>query len=100
MRPSILPQDFDYSGSVPLWSIDSGRKKISREFIFQDFAQAFKFMTLCAEYAEKIDHHPDWSNTWNRVLVQLMTHSCGGITHLDIQMAKMMDAIAKQMHPQ
>lgn len=51
-------------------------------------------MTLCAQYAEEIDHHPDWSNSWNKVMVQLTTHSFNGLTELDIAMAKAMDTFA------
>jgi 4a-hydroxytetrahydrobiopterin dehydratase len=54
-------------------------------------------MTLCAQYAEEIDHHPDWQNSWNKVVVHLSTHSAKGLTELDIQMAKAMDAFAMQI---
>ena len=54
-------------------------------------------MTLCAQYAEEIDHHPDWSNSWNKVAVHLSTHSSKGLTALDIQMAKAMDIFALQV---
>lgn len=66
-------------------------------FTFADFKQAFEFMTLCAQYAEEIDHHPDWSNSWNKVVVELSTHSAGGLTKLDIQLAKAIDAFASQV---
>ncbi|HAT39045.1 4a-hydroxytetrahydrobiopterin dehydratase [Polynucleobacter necessarius] len=51
-------------------------------------------MTLCAQHAEELDHHPDWSNSWNKVSVGLTTHSVGTLTKLDIQLAKAMDVIA------
>jgi len=54
-------------------------------------------MTLCAGYAEKIDHHPDWSNSWNQVKVQLRTHSANDLTMLDIELAKAMDTFANQI---
>jgi 4a-hydroxytetrahydrobiopterin dehydratase len=54
-------------------------------------------MTLVAQYAQKIDHHPDWSNSWNKVEVQLSTHSSNGLTALDIQMAQAMDLFALQV---
>jgi 4a-hydroxytetrahydrobiopterin dehydratase len=54
-------------------------------------------MTLCAQYAEEIDHHPDWSNSWNKVAVQLSTHSSNGLTELDMQMAREMDLFALQL---
>lgn len=97
MTQTLLAKDFDFRGTIPDWQIDSSGLQICREFIFQDFKQAFTFMTLCAQYAEEIDHHPDWSNSWNKVTVQLSTHSAKGLTLLDIQMAKAMDAFATKV---
>jgi len=94
MKNVLLPENFDFQNSIPLWQLDSERKQISQDFAFENFKQAFEFMTLCAQFAEEIDHHPDWSNSWNKVLVQLTTHSCNGLTDLDIAMAKAMDAFA------
>jgi 4a-hydroxytetrahydrobiopterin dehydratase len=54
-------------------------------------------MTLCAQHAEQIDHHPDWSNSWNKVAVNLSTHSSKGLTELDMQMARAMDLFALQL---
>jgi len=84
---------------IPLWSLDNDGKRIVREFTFADFKQAFEFMTLSARYAEELDHHPDWSNAWNKVRVSLTTHSAGTLTTLDIQLAKAMDAFASQVNP-
>jgi 4a-hydroxytetrahydrobiopterin dehydratase len=84
---------------IPLWSLDADSKRIAREFTFVDFKQAFEFMTLSAQYAEELDHHPDWSNSWNKVRVSLTTHSAGTLTALDIQLAKAMDAFASQVIP-
>ena len=81
---------------IPLWALEGKGKAIQREFVFKNFQQAFEFMTLCAEYAKEIDHHPDWSNSWNKVSVSLSTHSAGALTKLDIQLAKAMDAFASQ----
>ena len=97
MKNTLLPDDFDFQNSIPLWTLDQSRKSIYREFIFVDFKQAFQFMTLCAQRAEEIDHHPDWSNSWNKVAVTLSTHSSKGLTTLDIQMAMAMDAFALQL---
>ena len=97
MKNALLPDDFDFQSSIPLWTLDQSRKTIYREFIFVDFKQAFQFMTLCAQYAEQIDHHPDWSNTWNKVAVNLSTHSSNGLTELDMQMARAMDLFALQL---
>ncbi len=82
---------------IPLWALEGNGKVIHREFVFTNFQQAFEFMTLCAEYAEEIDHHPDWSNSWNKVSVSLSTHSAGTLTKLDIQLAKAMDTFASQV---
>ncbi|MBU3616805.1 4a-hydroxytetrahydrobiopterin dehydratase [Polynucleobacter sp. JS-Polo-80-F4] len=92
-----MVDNFNLEQEIPLWSLDSSGKRIVREFAFTDFKQAFEFMTLCAQYAEEIDHHPDWSNSWNKVMVELTTHSAGTLTKLDIQLAKAMDAFASQV---
>jgi 4a-hydroxytetrahydrobiopterin dehydratase len=97
---SILPSDYDFKGVIPLWKVNLVEQKISRQFTFQNFIQAFEFMTLCANYAEEINHHPDWSNSWNTVQVELSTHSAGALTELDIKMASFMDAIALQVEAQ
>ena len=97
MKQTLLPEDFDFQNSVPLWALDESRKTIYREFIFTNFKLAFEFMTLCAQYAEEIDHHPDWSNSWNKVAVHLSTHASKGLTTLDMQMAKAMDVFALQV---
>ncbi len=88
----------DLKKEIPLWSLDSKGKIIKRSFVFADFKQAFDFMKLSAQYAEEIDHHPDWSNSWNKVAVQLTTHSAGALTQLDIRLAKAMDTFASQVN--
>ena len=97
---SILPSDYDFKGVIPLWKVNLVEQKITRQFTFQNFIQAFEFMTLCANYAEEINHHPDWSNSWNTVQVELSTHSASALTELDIKMASFMDAIALQVEAQ
>jgi len=87
---------FDLDKEVPLWALGPTGKSITQQFIFENFKQAFEFMTLCAQYAEEIDHHPDWSNSWNKVKVRLTTHSTQGLTDLDLAMAKAMDQFAIQ----
>ena len=77
------------------WSIVEGRSAIMKSFKFKSFGQAFGFMTEAALVAEKIDHHPEWFNVYSRVDVTLTTHSDGGITDLDVKLAKAMDSIAK-----
>ena len=97
MKNALLSDDFDFQSSIPLWALDQSRKTIHREFIFVDFKQAIQFMNLCAQRAEEIDHHPDWSNSWNKVAVNLSTHSSNGLTELDIQLARAMDIFALQL---
>jgi 4a-hydroxytetrahydrobiopterin dehydratase len=77
---------------LPRWTIVGG--KLRREFQFSDFSEAFGFMARVALAAEKLDHHPDWSNVWNRVTVELSTHDAGGITELDFELATVMDRLA------
>lgn len=80
---------------LPLWSdLPGGRDAISRTFLFADFNAAFGFMSRVALQAERMDHHPEWSNVWNRVEVTLTTHDAGGVTDLDVEMALFMDAAA------
>ncbi len=86
----------DLTQEIPAWTIGAEGKSITRTFTFADFKQAFAFMTLSAQYAERLDHHPDWSNSWNKVTVELTTHSAGALTQLDIQLAKAMDEFANQ----
>lgn len=93
----MIVDGLNIEAETPLWALESNGKAIHREFVFTNFQQAFEFMTLCAEYAEEIDHHPDWSNSWNKVSVSLSTHSAGTLTKLDIQLAKAMDTFAFQV---
>ena len=79
------------------WSEAPGREAIAKTFTFKDFNEAFGFMARAALAAEKLDHHPEWSNVYNKVEVTLATHDAGGVTQLDIDLAKAMNAIAKQL---
>jgi 4a-hydroxytetrahydrobiopterin dehydratase len=79
---------------LPGWRYDEEARSIRRAFRFRDFSEAFGFMTRVALAAEKADHHPDWSNGWNRVEVALTTHSAGGLTALDLRLARQIDALA------
>lgn len=80
---------------LPGWTQADGRDAIRRRFSFKTFNQAFGFMTRCALVAEKMDHHPEWSNVYNTVDVTLSTHDAGGLTDLDIRLAKAMNRIAE-----
>ena len=85
--------------ALPGWAYDAESKTLRRSFRFRDFSEAFGFMTRVALEAEKADHHPDWSNAWNRVEVALSTHSAGGVTALDVALARRMDEIAAALAP-
>jgi 4a-hydroxytetrahydrobiopterin dehydratase len=76
------------------WAEVSGRDAIAKTFTFKNFNEAFGFMTRAALVAEKMDHHPEWSNVYKTVSVTLSTHDAGGLTELDIQLAEAMDKIA------
>jgi len=82
------------ASDYPTWQIQQQRDAMSRTFLFANFEAAFRFMQGCAVYAEQIDHHPEWLNVWNRVEVVLSTHSAGGLTLLDLQLAQWMDQTA------
>lgn len=77
------------------WSEAKGRDAITRSFQFKNFNQAFGFMSRVALVAEKMDHHPEWSNVYGRVEVTLSTHSAGGLTELDVTLAKKMNEFAR-----
>src|SRR5215475_13981672 len=79
---------------LPEWTRTEGRDALHRTFTFADFNAAFGFMARAALVAEKMDHHPEWTNVWNRVAVTLSTHSAGGLTDLDVKLAEAMDKIA------
>ena len=76
------------------WKDVSGRDAIAKTFVFADFNAAFGFMTRAALVAEKMDHHPEWSNVYKTVQVTLSTHDAGGVTGLDISLAEAMERIA------
>lgn len=77
---------------IPGWELREG--KLHREFRFDDFVRAFGFMSAAAIVAEKMDHHPEWFNVYNKVTVDLTTHDAGGITELDFELAGAMSALA------
>ena len=88
------PIDLSDTGQVPAgWEVVDGR--LHREFEFRDFAEAFAFMTRVAARAEERDHHPDWSNSWNRVTVDLVSHSVGAVTAGDVDLALAIDGVVE-----
>lgn len=76
------------------WDWDVKRDAIARSYTFRDFSEAFAFMTRVALAAEQADHHPEWSNVYNKVYILLTTHDAGGLTRRDIELAKRIDAFA------
>ena len=79
---------------IPAWRLESG--KLHREYKFANFVAAFSFMTGVALVAQEMDHHPEWSNVWNTVRVDLATHDVGGITALDAKLAVAMEELAER----
>ena len=77
--------------ALPAWALRDG--SLHREFTFKDFSAAWGFMSRVALEAERLGHHPDWCNSWSRVVVELATHDAGGITELDFELARRMDAL-------
>jgi 4a-hydroxytetrahydrobiopterin dehydratase len=98
-RPTLLslPERAAALATLKKWQVMQGREAMTRSFKFKDFNAAFGFMTRAALVAEKLDHHPEWSNVYNRVEVTLTTHDAGGITGLDVMLATGMDTIAAEM---
>jgi 4a-hydroxytetrahydrobiopterin dehydratase len=75
------------------WDYDEARDAITRRFMFHDFVEAFGFMTRVALLAEKADHHPEWSNVWNRVDILLTTHDAGGLSQRDVELAEAIEGL-------
>ncbi len=90
-RPKALSADETNTRLAALdgWALENG--KLHREFVFANFIEAFGFMASAALVAEKMDHHPEWSNVYNRVTVDLTTHDADGVTELDFELAAAMD---------
>jgi 4a-hydroxytetrahydrobiopterin dehydratase len=80
---------------LPGWTVEVA--KLHREYKFADFTHAFGFMAAAATVAEKMDHHPEWFNVYNRVSIDLTTHDAGGITGRDLKLARTLEAIAKKL---
>ena len=81
--------------SLPGWSIQN--EKLHRDYQFPDFVHAFGFMATAAVAIEALNHHPEWSNVWNRVSVDFTTHDAGGLTAKDVLLANKLEAIAKRL---
>lgn len=93
--PRLNDEDCDLAlAQLPLWRLSADGTSIERRLRFTGFAQAFAFMTRVAFEAERMDHHPEWSNVYDRVTVVLTTHDAGGLSERDIVMAKFVDSLA------
>ncbi len=79
--------------ALKAWTYDADKGAITRVFTFKDFSEAFSFMTRVALIAEAANHHPDWSNSYNKVMISLSTHSAGGLTDRDIKLATAIDKL-------
>lgn len=91
MTPLSAPERQAILPTLPGWTVDAARDGIRRSFAFADFGQAFGFMAHVALLAEKADHHPEWSNVWNRVDILLTTHDAAGLSMRDIALAQAID---------
>lgn len=94
--PRLTAQEIEEAlATLPGWSLVNG--KLHREYRFPDFVHAFGFMATAAIAIEAMNHHPEWSNVWNRVTVDLTTHDSGGITKNDIDLAAKLEEFARRM---
>jgi 4a-hydroxytetrahydrobiopterin dehydratase len=92
----LTPQEVDSAVSaLPGWSVVGG--KLHREYKFADFTHAFGFMATAAIAIEKRNHHPEWSNVYNRVTVDLTTHDAGGISQADLDLARLLESLANKL---
>ena len=81
----------DYLKELKDWTVVNG--KLHKEIEFADFTKAWKFMTIAVTEIEKMNHHPEWFNVYNKLVIDLMTHDAGGITENDVNLAKYLDKI-------
>ncbi|SIR37716.1 MULTISPECIES: 4a-hydroxytetrahydrobiopterin dehydratase [unclassified Bosea (in: a-proteobacteria)] len=95
-RPKRLSPEAQAEALATLtgWKPAQGREAITKRFVFRDFNEAFGWMTRVALRAETMNHHPEWSNIYRTVTVTLATHDAGGLTELDVKLARAMDALA------
>ncbi len=94
-RTPLSPSEIaERLAALPGWACSDGA--LRRELLFSDFSEAFAFMTRVALAAEKLDHHPEWTNVWSRVSVALRTHDADGVTELDFRLAEVMQRLMKK----
>ena len=93
MAVALTPAEIDAEcASVPSWDVVDGR--LHRRLVFADFSEAFGFMARVALAAENLDHHPDWSNSWNTVVIDIVSHDAGGLTEACFELARRIDDAA------
>ena len=93
--PVLTPEERDAAlTALPRWRYDESRGAIVARFVFKDFAGAWSWMSRVALLAERRDHHPEWSNVWNKVDVAMTTHDAGGVTRADVDFAAAIDGWA------
>lgn len=90
-QPLTPDQISAFAEQFPAWSLVDG--KLHRELRFADFIEAFGFMSRVALIAEAMGHHPEWSNVWNRVVIDLTTHDTGGLSSLDVELARRIERL-------
>lgn len=94
MADKLKPEDIARArGKLADWTIEDGDGKLKRTFKFKDFSEAFGFMARVALLADKAEHHPDWSNSYNKVDIVLSTHDAGGLTQKDVDLAEKISAL-------
>lgn len=93
IEPLTTAERDQLAQNLPDWRQAAGRDALLREFKFKDFVEAFGFMTQVALLAEKMDHHPEWSNVYNRVEIALTTHDCNGLSARDVTLARAIDRL-------
>lgn len=94
MADKLKPEDIAAARSkLSGWSVENGEKELKRTFKFKDFSEAFGFMARVALLADKADHHPDWSNSYNKVEIVLSTHDARGLTQKDVDLAEKISAL-------
>lgn len=100
MRSDLLTEEERAERLQPIldngWEMVEGKDQIKKKYTFTNFRIAFGWMTIAGMEAEKMNHHPVWTNSWNTVLVKLTTHNVGGLSDLDVRLAKRMDKLADQ----
>lgn len=96
--PKLTPDELRSAlHGLPAWKLAAGR--LVRDIRFSDFSEAWAFLSRVALAAEKLDHHPEWTNVYNRVHIELSTHDAGGVTRLDVELAENIDQFALAAGP-